>query len=108
MSAGAKDWFRQRASAVLLIPLSAWFLWAGVSLAGADYATTKAFFGQPLNAIAAVLLAVIGLFHTQRGADTIISDYVPGAGFQKFLVLVSIVGCTLGALVVIWAVVQSF
>ena len=108
MSAGAKDWFRQRASAVLLIPLSAWFLWAGVSLAGADYATTQAFFGQPLNAIAAVLLAVIGLFHTQRGADTIISDYVPGEAFQKFLVLVSKVGCTLGALVVIWAVVQSF
>jgi succinate dehydrogenase / fumarate reductase membrane anchor subunit len=108
MSAGAKDWFRQRASAVLLIPLSAWFLWAGISLAGADYATTKAFFGQPLNAIAAVLLAVIGLFHTQRGADTIISDYVPGEGLQKFLVLVSKVGCTVGALVVIWAVVQSF
>ncbi|MEE4174443.1 MAG: succinate dehydrogenase, hydrophobic membrane anchor protein [Xanthomonadales bacterium] len=108
MSAGAKDWFRQRASAVLLIPLSAWFLWAGVSLAGADYATTKAFFGQPLNAAAAVLLAVIGLFHTQRGADAIISDYVPGEGFQKLLVLVSKVGCTIGALVVIWAVVQSF
>lgn len=101
MSAGAKDWMRQRLSAVALIPLSLWFLWAGASLAGADYTTTAAFFAQPLNAIAAVLLAVIGLFHTQAGAQAIVEDYVP-AGLKKPLILVSIIGCTAGALVVLY------
>lgn len=104
MSHGAKDWFRQRASAVLLIPLTLWLLWAGTRLAGADFATAQAFFAQPLNAIAAVLLAFIGLFHTQAGAEVIVEDYVPGEGFQKFLIAFSKVGCTAGALVVAWAV----
>jgi succinate dehydrogenase / fumarate reductase membrane anchor subunit len=108
MSAGAQDWFRQRISAVLLIPLSAWLLWAGASLAGADYATAKLFFSQPLNAIAAVLLAVIGLYHTQAGAQTIVEDYVPGESFPKFLILLSKVGTAVGALVVLWAVFTSF
>lgn len=104
MSHGVQDWFRQRASAVLLIPLSLWLLWAGASLAGADYSAAQAFFAQPLNAIAAVLLAFIGLFHTQAGAQTIIEDYVPGEALQKSLILFSKVGCTVGALVVAWAV----
>ena len=104
MSAGAKDWYRQRLSAVALVPLSAWLLWAGATLAGADYATAQGFFAQPVNAIAAALLAVIGLYHTQAGAQTIIEDYVPGEGFPKFLVIFSKLGCSLGALVVLWAV----
>jgi len=105
MSAGAKDWFRQRVTSVLLIPLTLWMLWAGVSLAGVDYATAGAFFAQPVNAVAAVLLAVIGLYHTQAGAQTIVEDYAPPS-LHSFLILLSKVGCTVGALVVIWTVSQ--
>lgn len=105
MSAGAKDWMRQRVSAVLLIPLSLWLLWAGTSLAGADYATTTGFFSAPLNAIAASLLAVIGLYHTQKGTQGIIEDYAPEA-FQTILSLVSRVGCTVGAIVVLYTMAR--
>lgn len=101
MSAGAKDWMRQRISAVLLIPLSLWMLWAGTNLAGADYATATAFFSAPLHAIAASLLAVIGLFHTQKGTQGIIEDYAPES-LQTILSLVAIVGCTIGAIVVLY------
>jgi len=101
MSGGSKDWYRQRVASVLLIPLSFWLLWAGVSMAGADYATAVAFFSQPLNAIAACLLAVIGLYHTQGGAQGIIEDYVPPA-LKKPLILFSIVGCTAGTVVVLY------
>lgn len=103
MSAGAKDWYRQRISAIALIPLSLWLLWAGASLAGADYATAGAFFAQPLNAIAAALLAVIGLYHTQAGATVIVEDYAPES-LHTFLVWLARIGCTVGALVVIWTV----
>ncbi len=101
MSAGAKDWMRQRITAVLLIPLSLWMLWAGASLAGADYMVASAFFSSPVNALAAALLAVIGLFHTQRGTQGIIEDYAPEA-LQTTLSLVSVVGCSVGAIVVLY------
>lgn len=101
MSSGAKDWFRQRVSAVLLLPLSLWMLWAGTALAGADYATATAFFSAPLHAIAASLLAVIGLFHTLHGTQGIIADYAPES-LQNTLSLVAKVGCTVGAIVVLY------
>jgi succinate dehydrogenase / fumarate reductase membrane anchor subunit len=105
MSAGAKDWMRQRVSAVLLIPLSLWLLWAGATLAGADYDTTTRFFSAPLHAIAASLLAVIGLFHTQKGTQGIIEDYAPES-LQTLLSLVSKAGCTIGAIVVLYTMAR--
>ncbi len=105
MSAGIKGWFRQRVSAIALIPLSAWLLWAGASLAGADYAAASAFFASPVNAVAAALLAVIGLFHTLAGVTVIIEDYAPRA-LHTLLVWVARIGCTVGALVVIWTVTK--
>lgn len=101
MSAGAKDWLRQRISAVLLLPLSLWMLWAGTHLAGVDYTAATEFFSSPVNAIAASLLAVIGLFHTQGGTQGIIDDYAPES-LQTILSLVSRVGCTVGAVVVLY------
>lgn len=101
MSAGAKDWLQQRIAAVLLIPLSLWLLWAGASLAGADYVVASAFFSSPLHAVAAALLAVIGLFHTQRGTQGIIEDYAPES-LHTILSLVSKVGCSVGAIVVLY------
>lgn len=105
MSAGAKDWMRQRVTAVLLIPLSLWLLWAGASLAGASYAVTNAFFSSPVNALAGALLAVIGLFHTQRGTQGIIEDYAPES-LQTILSLVSKVGCSVGAIVVVYTMAK--
>ncbi len=105
MSAGSKDWFRQRVAAVALIPLSAWLLWAGASLAGADYAAATAFFSQPLNGIAALLLAIVGLYHTQSGVTSIIEDYIP-SGARGVLIFVTHVGCGAGVVAVIWAVVN--
>lgn len=107
MSAGAKDWLRQRVLAVLLIPLSAWLLWAGVTLAGADHASAVAFFRQPLNSIAAVLLAVTALYHTQAGVMTMIEDYVPAGGLSRLLSVLTHVGCGAGVVVVIWVVANT-
>ncbi len=108
MSGGVKDWYRQRVAAVTLIPLCLWLLYAGGQLAGAEHAAASDFFARPMNGLAAILLGVIGLYHTQAGAEGIIQDYAPGEGLQKFLILVSKIGCTAGALVVIWAVAKSF
>jgi succinate dehydrogenase / fumarate reductase membrane anchor subunit len=98
MSGSVTEWWRQRVSSVLLIPLTLWLLWAGASLASMDYSASRAFMGQPLNAIAAALLALMALYHAQAGITTIVEDYVPGEGFSKFLILITRLGCGVGVL----------
>ena len=96
MSGTATDWWRQRVSSVLLIPLTLWLLWAGASLTGLDYTAAKAFMAMPLNAIAAALLALIALYHAQAGIVTIVEDYVPGKGLPNSLILITRLGCGIG------------
>ncbi len=101
MSGTIEQWWMQRLSSLVLIPLSLWFLWAGASLAGADHAVALAFMQHPLNALAAVLMTTIGLYHAQAGILTIVEDYVPGNALPKFLMFITRLGCGLGMLAVL-------
>lgn len=96
-------WWIQRVSSLLLVPLVLWFLWAAVTLAGADHASAGAFMGRPLNALAAVLLTGIGMYHATLGIQTIVEDYLsPGLG--KLLLTIARIGSLAGLLAVIAAV----
>jgi succinate dehydrogenase / fumarate reductase membrane anchor subunit len=104
MSGAVQHWWRMRLSSLLLVPLSLWLLWAGMSMAGAGYAQAVQFMAHPLNALAAVLLTVIGLYHTLLGITEIIEDYVPGAGLSSLLLWLTRLGCLAGLLAVLYAV----
>lgn len=73
---GVQHWLAQRASAVLLLFLVGWLLYAAVKLAGADYATVRAFLAQPFNAALMVLLLLSLLYHAVLGLQVVIEDYV--------------------------------
>jgi succinate dehydrogenase / fumarate reductase membrane anchor subunit len=73
---GVHHWFAQRASAVLLIFLVAWLIYAAFALAGADHAGARAFLAHPANAAAAILLVVALLYHAMLGLQVVIEDYV--------------------------------
>lgn len=73
---GVHHWFAQRVSAVLLIFLVAWMVYAAFALAGADHAAAQDFLAQPLNASLAVLLIVALLYHAMLGLQVVIEDYV--------------------------------
>ena len=47
--AGAHHWWRQRLSAIALIPLFLWFVASLAAVATADYATAVAWIGSPWN-----------------------------------------------------------
>ena len=47
---------------------------------------------------------MIGLYHTQAGAQNVIEDYAPGKTFQGILIFLSRAMCLAGGLVVLWAV----
>lgn len=73
---GTRKFIIQRASAVLLLPLTVWFLWALASQAGADYAAMRAFASQPLNAGLLAAVIVVAAAHMRVGLAEIIEDYI--------------------------------
>ena len=104
MSGAARHWWLMRLSSALLVPLSLWFVWAAVRLAGADHAAASGFMANPLNGLAAILLAAIGLYHTVAGTQEVIEDYVPGEGAAASLVWLLRAAAVVAFLAVLYAV----
>lgn len=76
---GLHHWWMQRVSAVLLVPLTLWFVFSVACLAGSDYETTVAWISAPWVAVALVLYFATLFYHSQLGFQVVIEDYVHGA-----------------------------
>ena len=86
---GTGHFWRQRVSAVALIPLSAWFVYAALALVGADREAAVALLHQPVNAIAMAFFAIATLHHSVLGLRVVIEDYVHTEGWKIVLLLFS-------------------
>ncbi len=73
---GTEHWWGQRLTAVALVPLSLWLIWAALALPDFEYATVLAWMTQPVNSIMLILLLLAGLYHSQLGLQVIVEDYV--------------------------------
>ena len=73
---GVHHWYAQRASALLLLVLIAWLIYAMIILSGADYTAAHSFIAQPVNAAFLILLIVTVLYHAMLGLQVVIEDYV--------------------------------
>ena len=104
MSGATRHWWAMRLSSALLVPLTLWLIWAGVSLAGTGHDAASAFMARPFNGLAAVLLAAVALYHSLLGIGEIIEDYVPGAGLASALLWITRLGCAAGFVAVLYAV----
>jgi len=103
---GVHHWWSQRASSILLVPLTLWLMWAFVSLAGAGHAEAAAFIAHPVNAGAAILLAGTVFYHAFLGLQVIIEDYAHPEWFAFSLHLAVRLGAMLGFLVAAIAVLK--
>jgi succinate dehydrogenase / fumarate reductase membrane anchor subunit len=84
---GTAHWWAQRVSAVALIPLTLWFIFALLALPALDYATVRAWLSFPVSGFLAVLLVAVMTYHSYLGTTVVIEDYVHSAG-MKLLSLV--------------------
>lgn len=75
---GAWTWIKERASALVLIPLMLWALVAGATVAGLDHGQTLAWVAQPLNTTLLALGLLVGVYHLHLGIRVIIEDYLHG------------------------------
>jgi len=96
---GLHHWRSQRYSALLLLLLTVWILWLGISLAGADYITARAAMSTPFNAGMAIFLAGVMFYHLQLGLQVVIEDYVPIVVIEFALLLVVRLACLVAFLI---------
>lgn len=73
---GTHHWVVQRLSAILLIPLSIWFVYALLTAIMADANAARQFVAQPVNAILLFLLVEAMLYHSALGVQVVVEDYI--------------------------------
>jgi succinate dehydrogenase / fumarate reductase membrane anchor subunit len=93
---GVHHWYAQRASAVLLIFLVGWLIFAMISLAGADHAAAAQFIARPVNAAFLSVLLVALLYHAVLGLQVVIEDYVHNRAVEIVLYFITRAGAFLG------------
>ena len=103
---GTHHWRSQRYSALLLLFLSVWILWLGVSLAGVDYAGARAVMSTPFNGGMAILMAGSMFYHMQLGLQVVIEDYVHLPVLEFVLLLLIRLGCLVAFLISVIAALK--
>ena len=79
----AFKWIIQRITAVILIPLTFWFVYQCVLLSNYGYDETKAFFISKINSSLFFVLFTAMLLHAKLGCETIVEDYVTSKSLKK-------------------------
>jgi succinate dehydrogenase / fumarate reductase membrane anchor subunit len=100
---GVQHWWLQRVSALVLVPLSLWFVVAVVAHAGADYAAVRAWLAAPLTLGLMALLVGAAFYHAGLGLQVVIEDYVRGEGLKIAALVVMKLACLALALAAIIA-----
>ena len=96
---GVGHFITERVSGVALIPLTLWGLFAGLRLAGLDFAGVAAWVAIPHNTVLLSLLIVVALIHLRLQVQVVIEDYVPDFTTKTVLVLANLFVCVLGGAV---------
>jgi len=85
---GTGHFWHERVTAVALIPLSLWFLYVMLGLAGTSEVTALQFLAHPWNAILMGAFVGFSLWHTYLGLQVVIDDYIHTPGMKIFLLLI--------------------
>lgn len=103
---GVSHWWAQRFSAIMMIGLTIWLVWALLALAGSSHAEAVAWLSRPFHSSMAILFSVVAIYHSRLGLQVIIEDYVGHRGVQVALqVLVKILAVA-GAVLAVMAILK--
>ena len=84
---GTGHFWRERVSSVALIPLSLWFAYVMLGLAGTNEVTMVQYLALPWNALLMAAFIAVSLYHAGLGLQVVIDDYVHDAGTKIFLLI---------------------
>src|SRR5579859_7603874 len=84
---GTGHFWHERLTAVALIPLSLWFAYAMLGLAGTNEVTALQFLAHPWNAMLMGAFVCFSLWHAYLGLQVVVDDYIHTAGAKIFLLI---------------------
>ena len=84
----ASKWIMQRLTALILIPLTFWFVYQCVILSSYEYDQIRAFFFSKINTSLFFILIMSMLYHAKLGNDTIVEDYITSNNLKKITKLI--------------------
>ena len=87
---GTGHWWWQRITAVIIAPLSIWFIYSLITfVASANRGDVRMWFESPFNAFGTLLLLSAVMYHAKLGVQVIVEDYVHGHFSKLFLLITS-------------------
>lgn len=93
---GVNHWWRQRLSAIAIVPLCVWFIINIVQAAGSEEHLLL-FLASPLNSLAMMLFIGSMIYHGYLGMQVIIEDYVHCATWKMILLIALNFVCVVSA-----------
>lgn len=103
---GVTHWWAQRFSAILMIGMVAWLVWALLALAGASHADATTWLARPFHASMAILFCLVSIYHSRLGLQVIIEDYVHQRGLEVALQLMVKALAVVGAVMAVMAILS--
>ena len=104
--AGAAHWWAQRLTAIALVPLTLWFIFAVIRLQNAEQNEVVVWLSSPLSLVLMLALIVATFHHLQLGLQVVIEDYVKSHATKLASILAMKAACIVLALACIVSVLK--
>ena len=102
----ARKWIIQRITAILLIPLSFWFIYHCLSFASMNYTQLFLFFKSHFNSLLFLIMMISMLIHAKLGCETIVEDYVTSKSLKDISTLLINLIVYLSMIIIILAIAK--
>jgi len=103
---GTEHFWAQRVTAVALVPLTLWFVFLVISVAGDSHAFVSERMRSPINVVLMITLIAATFHHMQLGLQVVIEDYIHGEGIKMACLMIMKGGSLLLAVAAAFAVLK--
>jgi succinate dehydrogenase / fumarate reductase membrane anchor subunit len=86
---GTHHWWAERVTAIALVPLTLWFIYAVLHLAGHPQPFVQHWVGHPINTVLLLALVAMTFHHMQLGLQVVMEDYIDSQKWQAIAILLN-------------------